>query len=177
MKKVIVDANVCIDLLKVDLFEAFLRLEWGKYITDMVFTEVQEPNVQQVYDAIDENRLILVSIGGNEQNTINKIRHKYNGLSIPDCSCYHVAKEMALTVLTGEKQLTKIVKKDKIAAHGTLYIFEEMVKANIITTNRAHRKLTELMKKNSWLPIRECNRLLKKWEPKAVRMIRFRHKR
>ena len=48
MKKVIIDANVCIDLLKVDLFEPFLRLEWGKYITDMVFTEVQEPNVHEI---------------------------------------------------------------------------------------------------------------------------------
>ena len=176
MKKVILDANVCIDLLKVDLFEPFLRMKWEKHITDMVFTEIKEPNVQQMIDAVDENRLNLVSLEGKEQHKLYEIRGNHPALSIPDCSCYYFAKDNSLTILTGEKPLTNIAKEENIKVHGTLYVLLEMVNANVITESKAHRKLTDLIKKNPRLPTGECNKLLKRWKPEPVRVIRFRKK-
>lgn len=39
------DANILIDLLKLDLLDLFFRMEYDFQITDLVLEEIQEDNV------------------------------------------------------------------------------------------------------------------------------------
>lgn len=48
MKIVVCDANILIDLLQVDLFNAFLKLKWEVRVPPDVVDEVQEANSDQL---------------------------------------------------------------------------------------------------------------------------------
>ncbi len=163
MIAVVNDADIIIDLLKIDLFKPYLNLQQDKFVTDLVLNEIQEGNVDQVYKAIDEGKLKLKEFDYEAISKIQALKIKHPPLSLQDCSCLFTAEIMSAYLLTGEKKLTSISKQYKIEVHGILWIFDQMISASVINRQIAWKKLSLLMGLNDRLPEIECKKRLELW--------------
>lgn len=162
---VVSDANIIIDLLQVDLFEAFLELDWEKHVSSFAVNEVQEDNSNQLLDGISSGRLSKPQFSPEELIEIQRLKEDYPPLSLADCSCLHLAENLSAILLTGERKLRSIATHPyHLEVHGVLWVLEQMIEHQMITYQEAHTKLTFLMQRNNRLPRNECQRLLRRWE-------------
>ncbi len=161
---VVSDANIIIDLLQINLFPDFLKLNWEKYITPNVVDEVQEENSDLLFKAINTNQVFMPPFEFDDLQQIQNHFNRYAPLSVADCSCLHMAEKTPAILLTGEKQLRSIAHTTHaLEVHGTLWILDHMIEENIITHRQAHTKLTLLVQINPGLPRAEIEKRLRRW--------------
>lgn len=158
------DAGILIDLLQADLIGPFFQMENEFHITDFVRAEVQEKNVYHLDTFIQNGKLIKRTFGFEELVQIQLLEEKHHALSIPDCSCLYLAEILSATLLTGDGALRRIAGQNNIPVHGILWVFDELVKQNLISPRTAHQKMKKMMSLNPRLPVDECNKRLIKWK-------------
>ncbi len=162
---VVSDANIIIDLLQINLFPDFLKLNWEKYITTNVVDEVKEENSDLLFKAISANQVFIPTLDFDDLQQIQNYFNRYAPLSVADCSCLHMAEKIPAILLTGEKQLRNIAHTAySLEVHGTLWILDHMIEENIITYRQAHAKLTLLIQINPRLPKAEIEKRLRRWK-------------
>jgi len=157
------DANILIDLLKIDLLEAFFQLNYDFQVTDMVVAEITEDNVDELDVFFEKQRLVKQTFTFEELAQIQLLQVEHAGLSTPDCSCLYISQKFEATFLTGDSALRRVAEQKAIAVHGVLWIFDEMVANGLLSKSDAADKLEELMVLNQRLPQTECNKRLKTW--------------
>lgn len=168
MITVVCDANILIDLLQVDLFNAFTELKWEMYFPPNVVGEVQEDNSDQLIQAIRSGKIILPVFTPEDLFKIQGFKTRYPPLSIEDCSCLLITQSRSAILLTGERKLRIIATEShRLKVHGVLWVFEKLIEKKIIIPRKAHVKLVQLMTLNNRLPKPECERRLKRWEKSA----------
>lgn len=158
------DANILIDLLKIDLLETFFELHYEFHVTDFVVGEVQGINADQLHDCIDNGALQKKSFSYDELTEIQLLEVKHRELSIPDCSCLFHARTLTAQLLTGDAALRKTAEQVGIPVHGILWVLDELVGQEIVSKKTAHKKLKKLFSINPRLPESECRKRLKKWK-------------
>lgn len=81
-----------------------------------------------------------------------------------DCSILLYAKKIKnAKLLTGDRKLKSQAEKEGVKVCGILYIFEQLVENNIISTAIAIKKLELLYSKNTRLPKDKKEDLINKW--------------
>jgi len=162
---VITDACFLIDLIDIDLFEEFLGLGYQVHITSSVFSELEgDEYIKPVSKCIKQKKMFLYNLTAADQTALEKLMRKHSSrLSEPDCSCLYLAKEIKATILTCEKLLTKLAIKLNLDVHGFLWILDQLLDNSIITKRIAYRKLKDLISINPRLPVKECQKRLKRW--------------
>lgn len=91
MKIVINDANILIDLAKLDLLELFSLLNFELHTTDFVYEELNEEQKSPVSSLLKEGRLnIIETIDSKDFKGINALLNSSNGLSFEDCSVWYL---------------------------------------------------------------------------------------
>ena len=162
---VITDACFLIDLIDIELFEEFLGLGYQVHITSSVFAELEgDEYVKPISKFIKQKKIFLYNLTAADQTTLEKlIRENSSRLSEPDCSCLYVAQEKNATILTCEKLLTKVAKDLNLDVHGSLWILDRLLDTSTITRRIAYTKLKDLMSINPRLPVKECQKRLKRW--------------
>lgn len=164
MTIVVCDANILIDLLQIDLFNAFLKLKCEMHVPPDVVDEVLEANSDQLARAIRAREILLPVFTPKELFQVQEYKTLYQPLSIQDCSCLLLAEKLTAILLTGERKLKSIAtSRHGIQVHGVLWVFERLIEQKIITPGKAKSRLTQLMTLNNRLPKIECERLLKCW--------------
>ncbi len=157
------DANILIDLLKIDLLDEFFKLPYEFHVTDLVTVEVHEVNRGKLDTCINQGLLKKKSFAYQELMEIQLLSMSNKGLSIPDCSCLYHARETGGRLLTGDATLRKSAEKNQVRAHGILWVFDQLLENNIIINDIAHEKLSWLLSINPRLPQAECKKRLKTW--------------
>ena len=158
------DANILIDLLKIDLLESFFQLQYEFHVTDLVAAEIQEDDITELDHFIANGSLRKKSFSFEELMQIQLLEVAHKRLSIADCSCLFHARKIFAKLLTGDSVLRKTAEQEQILVHGILWIFDELIKQEVVTREQAHKKLSYLMTKNPRLPAAECKKRLQKWK-------------
>ena len=129
MKLLINDANILIDIVKLDLVEAFLSLNFDLHTTDFVFSELE---IEQ-QNSLSSIRLKIISTENNEDFTaIIQLLNSHKGLSFEDCSVWHYAHKMKGTLITGDGILRKKVTNAGLEVKGIIFILEEIKNQNLL---------------------------------------------
>lgn len=167
-KKVIInDANILIDLIKLELIDPFFRLEETDYVTtDFVFEELYEEQKQQLYPFIHSNQLKIMTSSGEELIEISKIISSSNGLTIQDCSVHYYAFTLQGILLTGDGRLRKFSKNKGVEVRGIIYLFDELLSNQIINHKTAIEKIKLLLSFNTRLPTKEIESRIALWTEK-----------
>jgi predicted nucleic acid-binding protein len=166
MRVVVNDANILIDLIDANLLELFFKLKFEMNISDSVVGEFEnEDDVARINKFIEKGKLRLHSFSHDEMTEIVNFRLSYSSsLSIPDCSCIYLAKNLAATVLTGDRPLTNAARESGITVHGILWVFDQLIGADLMTFQTAHQRLSALMAINRRLPLSECKKRMALWK-------------
>lgn len=158
------DANIIIDLIKIELFSSCLRLPYQFVTTNLIFySELNEEQVAIAEAHIQSEQFALITISDEDLAAILIEAKTDTRLSEQDWSAYYYAQKLNALLLTGDKRLREMAEANNIRVCGILWILDEVVEKNIITTTEAFHYLTDLMQKNNRLPKKECEARLKKW--------------
>lgn len=110
---VISDANVIFDLLSVQLLEAFFALPCEICTTDLVISEIERPEQQQIIQKfIKLKKLGVATLDFDEFSEILLLQStSKNNTSIADCSVWYYAKKVDGRLLTGDGKLRSAAEK------------------------------------------------------------------
>ena len=160
MKLLINDANILIDIVKLDIVEAFLSLNFDLHTTDFVFAELNDH--QQA--TITSGRLKIIKTENQQDfDAILNLLIAHKGLSFEDCSVWHYTQKLKGTLITGDAILRKKVTKAGLDVKGIIFILEEIKNQNKLPVNICIEKLEALKAINDRLPINEIDKRIEDW--------------
>lgn len=163
---VVSDACLIFDIIDINLFDEFFKLNFQAHITSSVLAEFEgEEYLNPVMEKIKNGSLKLHHLSPSDQIHLKKLMKKHSSrLSEPDCSCLYIAPILSATILTCEKRLTATAKNLDIEVHGSLWVFDLLIESSIITRKIAYKKLKQLMLINPRMPKKECEERLERWK-------------
>lgn len=153
------DTNIWIDLRNAGLLEEMFRLPFALCCTDFVFDELKD---------LPQERLLemgLVVEGLNDQAVVElfSLTAQHRNSSLADVSCYYLAKNTGYPLLTGDGRLRKQASKDGIDVFGVLWLLDQLVAHEVISTARAAEALKAMLGKGARLPPAECTHRFGLW--------------
>lgn len=160
MKLLINDANILIDIIKIDVVASFLALNFELKTTDFVFAELLP--AQQI-ELKSKKLQIIESNEGEDLAGIFELKANSNGISFEDCSVWYYAKKLNGVMVTGDGSLRKKVIHSGIEVRGIIFLIEEMKSQGLITNEEAIKKLNELITINPRLPKHEIEKRILLW--------------
>lgn len=164
MKVVINDANILIDLAKLELFKVFSKLNFDLQTTDFIIEELNQEQLIPVKKLITSGKLKVIETEDiSDFEAITSLLSKSNGLSFEDCSVWHYSKKLSGALLTGDGKLRKQATKDGLEVRGIIFVFDELLKQELIDFEAAIEKITILYQLNNRLPKKEIDKRIKSW--------------
>jgi hypothetical protein len=107
---------------------------------------------------------LVASYTFKEVEEIVLLHEKANKLSITDCLVWHYSKKNNYTLVTGDNLLRKTASKNQVVVRGLLFIFDELVRLNLISPTFARVKLKFLLETGTRLPKDACDERFECWE-------------
>ncbi len=166
MRIVVNDANILIDLVKLNLLPNFFSLDFEFYTTDLILDELHLAQQEEFTPYIDNGTLQVMVISEVELEAIVTIQIEKPQLSEQDCSAFYQARDLEATLVTSDNNLRKFAQEKELDVHGHLWVFDKMVDREAITPLRASQKLDELcdvVNPRLRLPNSECQRRKLLW--------------
>ncbi len=165
MKILVNDTNIFIDLHSVGLLEEMCRLPYEIHTVDFVVAEIADADQRRIFDElVAQGGIFIDGFTADEVIEIVEEHSSVSGnLSIPDCSVCYFARKHNVPMLTGDRRLRRYAEEQSIEVHGILFIFDELVKHDIISTSMAADRLEELFAINARLPKAEIRERINRW--------------
>jgi predicted nucleic acid-binding protein len=155
------DANLLIDLFEVDLIDTFFNLNLEFHTTQLILNELDQYQQASLQIYIGTKTLRIRDLSREEIKSLKLLPVQTKKLSLQDLSLYFYAKElMECMILTGDNKLRKEAEKLGFEVHGVLWVLEEMVNTKLLEKEMAVDILEKLMRVNTWLPVKECEKLI-----------------
>lgn len=166
MKILVNDTNIFIDLHSVGLLEEMCRLPYEIHTVDFVVAEIADADQRRVFDElVAQGGIFIDGFTADEVIEIVEEHSSVSGnLSIPDCSVCYFARKHNVPMLTGDRRLRRYAEEQSIEVYGILFIFDELVRHDIISTSMAADRLEELFAINARLPKTEIRNRINRWK-------------
>ncbi len=160
------DANILIDLMKIDLIDEFFRLDFEFITTNFIIAEFEMEEQQNlINELIRKKKLYIYNLSFDELTDIQSIKFRSSKkLSFEDCSVWYLAKKKNAILLTGDNLLRKKAINDGVSVNGILFVIDYLIENEIITKQLAFEKLKKLLSLNARLPKNECEIRLNTWK-------------
>jgi len=153
------DSCVLFDLVDLKLLKEFFHLEYCFQTTSQVISEIRDDyQMAEIEQYILNQTLVIDSNGLLEP--IQLIYDKYPGLSFADSSVLELSVRIDGILLSSDKSLRNISKRNNIEVRGVLWIIKELVSKRLIEKEVAIQKLKDYPNLNIRVPIKEINNLI-----------------
>lgn len=155
------DSCIIFDLVDLELLQEFFQLEYSFYTTPQVIGEFKDDGQNsEIEQFIHQNTLKVDPYGALE--LIQNLYDVNSGLSFADCSMLELAIRVNGILLTSDKTLRKISRKNNLETRGILWIIVELIEKNIISPQLAIIKLESYHNFNLRIPRNEIRELIDK---------------
>lgn len=166
MKVAVADANVFIDLQIIGKSDLLFQIELEIHTTAEVLSELDFET--RTFLAKKESAgQLQVRVLDAEEVTAVRNEDLPRGLSHTDLSVIFISEEQECIVLIGDRLMRKILQERNIEVHGTLWLLDRFIETGNLSYAEAIQALTSLTDQNSFLPIDECQKRIKKWKRKV----------
>jgi len=167
MRVVVNDANILIDLIKLQMLEIFFSLEWQFHSTDLIIgNELYDEQKEMLQPFIQSGKLYIQELSAADLFTIMQLQAEKPTLSDKDCSALLYAQKLKALLITSDNPLRKFATQKGIEVHGHLWVFDELVQEQRISPSLAIKKLKALATINPrlQLPKKEYDLKIETWE-------------
>lgn len=147
LKVAVTDACIFIDLYDLGLVASFFKLELEIHTTSSVYFELysEQQQVLKAYQSVD--KLFIHNL--KEEDFLQIYSESYpKSLSETDKSVLHIANKINACVLSSDKTVRNYAKNKDIEYHGMIWIFDNLLEANILSEKEAVHKLKQLVATN-----------------------------
>jgi predicted nucleic acid-binding protein len=156
----IIDATILLDFITGDIFDTLFSVPIDFHTSDFVADEVSKT---YSFEDLEGFGLQVLEMSEEQMLEIENLQGQHPELSPGDLSVYILARNLDAILISGDGPLREMAEMQKIEYHGTLWLLEELVKCDLISTIDAASGLETMLKRNRWLPRQECEKLIKKW--------------
>jgi predicted nucleic acid-binding protein len=166
MTVIVNDANILIDLVKLNLLPQFFDLGLDFNTTPFILEELHPEQLQQVNEYIVTGILKVVDLTDEELIDIALLQAQKTQLSTQDCSTIVCAQKIKGELLTSDNNLRKFAASKQLTVRGHLWVFDQLVAECKITGATAILKLKELretINPRLGLPKHECDARIELW--------------
>jgi predicted nucleic acid-binding protein len=158
--KCVVDTSLLIDLHGGKIIIKLFELPYSFIAPDVIIAEVL---------TLDTKTLIRYGLqkselAGEQILKVLQLKAQHRHPSVNDLFALVTAQSMNAVLLTGDRNLRKVAELYNVPVHGTLWILDEMVRLEIISSVQAMATLKLMCEQGSRLPQDECNRRLRSWQ-------------
>ncbi len=163
MKVAVKDANILIDLVEGDLLGLWFRLGIETHVPDLVLAEIRIPDQRRVVQAmVEAGNLLVGTFDGNELAVLQEYKTEFR-ISLPDASAIVLAERMQATLRSGDKLVRIAGRKLQLDVRGLLWIFDELIRREFLSTRDAVVRLTRVREAGARLPEAEFRERLDRW--------------
>ena len=163
MKIAVTDANIFIDLIKLQWLGYLFNIELEIYSTREVIDELNDSQLERVTAFIQSKQLAVYYFSSDEWEQIVEMNAPAS-LTPEDKSVVFLAIQLQAEVLSGDNPLRKFCEKQKLEVKGILWLFDRFVELKMVTPNIAIEQMNYLLSFNNRLPALDCQSRLKRWE-------------
>jgi predicted nucleic acid-binding protein len=141
---VVNDANILIDLIKLDILPQFFNLKLKFHTTSFILHELHDSQQKQLEMYINTKILEVEEFNQVELETLFVLQEEKPQLSQQDCTALFCAQKLKGTLLTSDKTLRQFAFSKKVAVHGHLWLLDLMVEQQQLTGKQANAYLKRL---------------------------------
>jgi predicted nucleic acid-binding protein len=164
MKIAVKDANVLIDLEIAGLLDLWFQLGHQTLTTDLVVGQLKVGQHKEILSHVSNGNINVHKCSGEFLvRAFDLMTQIGYGPDIADCSVLLLAIDSGAMLLSGDKPLRKGAVKHEVEVHGTLWILDQLIAANLLSRLTAVAKLEHLIEQDSYYPPNECQHRLRKW--------------
>jgi predicted nucleic acid-binding protein len=153
------DTNIWIDFRNGGLLNELFTLPFTICCTDFVFSELG--GTEQ--GILRDKGLIVESLDSTAVGRLMDLMAAHNNSSLADVSCYLLAQDSGLPLLTGDRRLRKQAELDGLQVHGVLWLLDQLVVHQVISPARAAEGLQHMRDAGARFPAAECQDRLARW--------------
>lgn len=167
MKIIVNDANILIDLVKLDLLGPFFSLPFEFHTTNLVLGELFDDQLNSYVPFIDEHLFFVAEFSEQEIIEINNLTRQFPTLSPQDCSAYYQAQKTGGSLITGDNSLRKFTRHHGVDVFGHLWVLDKLVETGLIMGDKAIEileRLTREINPRLGLPKEECQKRIQYWK-------------
>lgn len=155
----IADTNILIDLWKGALLPAFFQLPHPIASPDVVIAELQRPEGFMLV----ELGLQSLTLEADLVLEVITLRSQHKALSTPDLFAFVAARNLGAILLTGDAGLRQLAEAHRVPLHGILWVLDEMVRTEIISSFNAADSLKRILEAGARLPESSCEERFRRW--------------
>lgn len=158
---IIQDACILIDLIDLELLDAFFELKLQVFTTPQVIAEIIDSEQRSMVDNhLDYGNITLDGLGNDDE--IFSIFGMYPGLSLTDSSVLELASRLGGMLLSTDSGLRNVALSRGLEVRRVLWVIEQLVKNRVITNGEAIEKLEQYPRVNERAPKQDIKRLIDK---------------
>ena len=162
MKIAITDANIFIDLIRLELLGYLFNLGMEIHTTREVYDQLNSHQREVAAGFVQAGVLSVYSFSYQELEEIELLECPA-GLEMADRTVYYYSKRIEALVLSGDKKLRTFCLNQDIDVRGILWLFDLFLERGLITKIIAVEKLKFLLSFNDRLPMDQCQQRLNSW--------------
>jgi len=158
------DTNIWIDFECIGCLKHPFLLDNDYFLSDITYHDELNQS-EKIKNMVNDNKLKITTISSKEMFLANKLSNIYSEISFNDSIALSIAISRNWILLTGDNNLRDAAKKESVICHGTIWIYDELTKNNLLTKNELLKALNKLLivsKKGRRLPVDEIEKRIKK---------------
>lgn len=154
------DANIFIDLEDGGLLDALFRLPEPIGVPDLLF----EDELRQRHEHLLDHGLVLIELSAETLVRVLDLARRYEKPGRLDLSALGAAEQEGCPLLTGDKALRSAAQAEGVEVHGTLWLAERLVTAQVITVSELREAYSKMKATDRRLPWAEVEKQLQRLE-------------
>jgi hypothetical protein len=165
MKIAVTDANIFIDLIKLQWLGYLFSIDIEIYTSREIIDELNDSQLERITAFVQSRQLAVHSFSSEELEEIHTMKAP-SSLTVEDKSVVYLAKKVDSGVLSGDNPLKKYCLTNGLEVRGIIWLFDKFLEFNLVTYEMAIKQMNFLLSFNNRLPESDCQARLKEWRAK-----------
>ena len=167
MKLAVTDANIFIDLIKLQMLALLFNIDMEIHTTGEIVDQLNNQQLTHLTEFIESQHLHVHYLSAAElQEVVELVAPR--ALELADKSVAWLSLQLEATVLTGDGPLRKFCQTKHLEVRGIIWLFDVIVERGLVSPLIAAEKMEFLLCFNSRLPKEECSYRIQQWRLRSV---------
>lgn len=163
MKLAVTDANIFIDLIKLQMLGYLFNIDLEVHTTREIVDQLNAPQYEKIDYFVQAQLLMVYDFSADELDAIIEMSAP-RALEIADKTVVYLATKLQACVLTGDGPLRKFCTKSNLDVKGILWLFDIFLKHGLISYSTAVERMNFLLSFNDRLPKDDCLTRIRLWQ-------------
>jgi hypothetical protein len=162
MKLAVTDANIFIDLIKLQIVALLFEIEIEIHTCQEIIEQLREDQQHELSAFIKSGQLKVYFLAETDLEEV-VTSPAPRSLEFADRSVTWLAVRLNAIVLSGDGPLRRFCESKKLDVRGIIWLFDTFLEKKLLNHQDAIEKMNRLLTFNSRLPRAECEKRKKDW--------------